>query len=175
MERTKILVNQKAMTLIELLVTLSIIVVVTTMLAAILKEGFISYDRIVSEADIQLSARSQSDVIVDDIRSSKIAQIEESSYPLVMDNTKLILFTGTMEEPETVTYFLQDHNIYRQINSQTPKKIISDVQDFKVDRDEQMVTVKFEINPETEQYKEPFSKEIVLQVSPRAVLSPVLN
>ena len=90
----------------------------TTLLAAIFKEGLVSYDRTVSEADLQLSVRHQSDVIVEDIRLSKIAVINGVSYPQTQSEPeKLTLFTGTSELPETIIYFLDGTSILRQVGS----------------------------------------------------------
>lgn len=169
MKWQRIVLNQKAMTLIELLVTLSLLVVVTTLLAAIFKEGLISYDQTVNEADIQLSVRHQSDVIIEDIRSSKIAVVNGVSYPQV-ESAKLILYTGTLESPETTIYFLNGASILRQVNSDTPKVVLQDVTQFQVSLSQPLVTVKIGVNPASTHYQEPITKAIVLHAIPRATL-----
>lgn len=167
------------MTLIELLITLTLVVVVTTLLAAIFKEGLVSYDRTVSEADLQLSVRHQSDVIVEDIRLSKISVIDGVTYPQ-SEPEKLTLFTGTAASPKTITYFLDGTNIVRQVGSQPSKVVFRDVTKFntsiekQLEKPKQLVTVKISLNPETSHYQDPITKEIVLQARPRATL-PTLS
>lgn len=160
------------MTLIELLVTLTLVVVVSTLLAAIFKEGLVSYDRTVNEADLQLSLRHQSDVIVEDIRLSKIAVIDGTSYPQTQSEpAKLTLFTGTPESPGTISYFLDGTNILRQVGSHPSEVVFKDVMNFNVSLNpQQLVTVKIAVNPATSHYQDPITKELVLQAKPRATL-----
>lgn len=174
MKWKRIVSHQKGMTLIELLVTLTLVVVVTTLLAAIFKEGLVSYDRTVNEADVQLSVRHQSDVIVEDIRSSKIVVINEVSYPQ-SEPEKLTLFTGTAEFPETITYFWDGTSILRQVGSTASEVVFQDVIQFNVSLQEQLVTVKIETNPATSRYQESITKEIVLRARPRATLPTISN
>lgn len=162
------------MTLIELLVTLTLVVVVSALLAAIFKEGLVSYDRTVSEADLQLSVRHQSDVIVEDIRLSKIFLIAGVTYPQ-SEPEKLTLFTGTSESPETITYFLDGTNIVRQVGSNPSEIVFKDVTKFNVSLEEQLVTVKIAVNPTSSHYQDQITKEMVLQARPRATLPTFSN
>lgn len=177
MKWKRIIFNQHAMTLIELLVTLTLVVVVSTLLAAIFKEGLVSYDRTVSEADLQLSVRHQSDVIVEDIRLSKIAVIDGESYPQTQSEpAKLTLFTGTSESPETITYILDGTNIVRQVGSQPSEVVFKDVSNFNVSvNPQQLVTVKIAVNPATTHYQDSIEKNMVLQAKPRATLPTLSN
>lgn len=165
------------MTLIELLVTLTLVVVVNTLLAAIFKEGLVSYDRTVSEADLQLSVRHQSDVFVEDIRLSKMAVIDGVSYPQTQSEpAKLTLFTGTSESPETITYFLDGTSILRQVGSNPSEVVFKDVIKFNVSlNQQQLVRVKISVNPATSHYQDPITKELVLQAKPRATLPTLSN
>lgn len=175
LDMKKIVCNQKGMTLIELLVTLTLVVVVTTLLAAIFKEGLVSYDRTVSEADVQLSVRHQSDVILENIRTSKIGVINEVSYPQ-SEPEKLTLFTGTEDLPATITYFKDGTSILRQVDDEPAETVFQNVIQFNVSLDSQsVVTITVKTNPSSSRYQESMAKEIVLQAKPRAALPTLSN
>ena len=174
MKRKKIFFNTKGMTLIELLVTIALVVITTSILVAILKEGFVSYDHTLNEADSQLTLRHQANVILEDIRSSKIAAIDEVHYPYA--TSSLYLFTGNKNEQKTITYSLIEMNgktnLVRQESNAEQKVAIEGVEYFNpsVNPENNLVTIKIKLKVPS-LYQNSSTKEIVLQAKPRAALS----
>lgn len=161
------------MTLTELLVTLVLVVMVTAILAAILKEGFQSYDYTVSEADSQLSARVDTDVMVEDIRSSKIAVIEDKRYPLTGES-RLELFNGSSESEvsKKIIYYLDQGTVFREVDGTLQQVAFENVSEFNTSVNEEngLVKVTMVVNPETDIYQKKYPKKIVVQARPRVTL-----
>lgn len=161
--------NEKGGSLIELLVTLSLLTVVIGLLGAFIKEGFIHYDRTVSQADLQVSLRHQSDKILKDIRSSKSGTIGETDYPFVEEG-KLVLLIGNRINEETITYFLNGETVYRKRGDLPAEIVCRNVIDFSVTVENSLITIHMTVKPITKRYGEEIRKEIDLQAKPRTIL-----
>ncbi len=104
--------TNKGFTLIELLITVSISMVIFTVIFSMFREGLVSYDRTVSQADVQLNLRHIHNLIKRDIVSSKIGTIDGISYP-VSETNSLTLLEESGVNHKIVIYSVEEGALYR--------------------------------------------------------------
>jgi len=171
--------NCKGITLIELLITVSISMVIFSIIFSLFREGLVSYDRTVSQADTQLEIRHIQNVIKRDIVSGVIKKINTKTYPYTEDN-KLYLLKNSSGDPVFVIYSVEDQSLFRReevyslADDETkPLKedhLIDDIA-FAVNiNPDFLVKVTVNKNIETDYSDQIVDKEINIQAKPRGEL-----
>lgn len=169
--------NNKGFTLIELLITVSISMFIFAVIFSLFREGLISYDRTVSEADTQLEIRHLQNVIKRDIVSGVIKTINTKTYPYTEEN-KLYLLNNSSGDPVFVIYSMEDQSLYRteeiykiaeDKTEQLKKDRLIDDISFAVKMDETNFLVKVTLakNLVTSYSDQIVNKEINVQAKPR--------
>jgi hypothetical protein len=173
--------NSKGITLIELLITVSISMFIFAVIFSLFREGLVSYDRTVSEADTQLEIRHIQNVIKRDVVSSVIKTINTKTYPYTVDN-KLYLLTNSSGDPVFVIYSIEDQSLYRteeiykigDDETEIVKKdrLINDVSfAVKIDGPNFLVKVTVNKNIMTSYSDQIVEKELNVQAKPRGELN----
>lgn len=174
-----IIQNRKGITLIELLVTISISAIIFSAILSLFKEGLISYDRTVNEADLQLQLRHVQNVIKQDIVTSKIGKLGANSFPKKEEENKLILFIGTENDPSFIEYFVgeDDGSLYRLVyriedgnrvilNNNYDRPILEDISDFTIVIDNNLVKVTIAKNEVSSYSNQSIDKDVFIQAKP---------
>lgn len=172
--------TSKGITLVELLVTISISVFIFGAIFSLFREGLISYDRTVSEADQQLELRHIQDVMKRDIVNSVIGTKNGKTYPY-REDSKLYLLTNSDGAPQIVIYSFEDQSLYRieEIyrvedggTDILQKDCIAKDISFHVEIDEtiNLVNVTVAKSTMTNYSKQPVDKKIIVQAKPRGKL-----
>lgn len=172
--------DNKGITLVELLVTISISVFIFGAIFSLFREGLISFDRTVSEADQQLELRYTQDVMKRDIVNSVIGTKNGKTYPYLEDDQLYLLITSDRNS-RFVMYSFEDESlyrteeIYRVEDDETDilqKDCIAKDISFNVEMDvtNNLVNVTIAKNTLTSYSKQSIDKKIIVQAKPRGKL-----
>lgn len=167
MQNHKSYLNQKGVTLIELLMTIAISAFIFTIVFALFKEGLVSYDRTVTEADSQLEVKYIHDVIKQDILNSKNGLLESIQYPKVEDN-QLMLYIGTKTESKMIKYFLDGDSLFRKVADNPEEEMMKSVSSFHVVvKSDNLVKVSIIKNLSSPYSMQAIEKSFYVQAKPR--------
>lgn len=172
--------TNKGFTLIELLIAVSISIFIFTIIFSLFREGLVSYDRTVSQAEAQLNLRHIHNLIKRDIVSSKIGTIDGTSYPMSVTN-KLTLLEESSVNYKFVIYSVEEDALYR---SEELNKIEEDetvvlnkdllIEDisavFGIDETDSLIKVTLFRKIITDYSSQIVDKEIEVQAKPRGII-----
>ena len=157
----------------ELLVTMTIISIVATILAGIFREGTLSSSHTIEDSGLAVNLRMKTDIIREDIRSSKIGILNGVNYPSYNTDTKtLILFTGTSTSPTTTQYNLSGNILYKQTGGGAAASFLTDVSNFNVTISGSTVEVNVQVDKISPDFsKRHYQKSVNLTAKPRIRIS----
>ena len=164
--------HQRGITIVEVLITTTIVVFIITAIFGLFKEGLLHFDRTVNEAEIQLDLRLQLEKITKDIRESKVGTVAGQSYPYVDDN-QLFLLKGTKENLETITYLLEEDQLIRKKivgGIESEEILLEQIVEFTVNYEDELVKMKLKKENTTPYSNQSIVKVQNIEVKPRKVI-----
>lgn len=157
----------------ELLVTITILGIVATILAGIFREGTLSSSHTIEDSGLAVTLRMKTDIMREDIRTSKIGTINGVNYPMYNTDTKtLILFTGTAISPATTQYNLSGNILYKQTGGGAAASFLNDVSNFDVTISGSTVEVDVQVDKISPDFsKRHYQKSVTITAKPRIRIS----
>ncbi|MGO4890567.1 Tfp pilus assembly protein FimT/FimU [Anaerobacillus sp. MEB173] len=167
-----VLRSEKGISLVEILVTIALIAVVSALLMVFFREGLISSSRTIEESELQLDVRHKIDVMINDIRTSKRGEYEGQLFPYIDSADRLILFSGSIDDPKTISYYKSGNTLYRKLDGQDPTMFIENSKvTFSVETDHHIKIIA-EIEDTIGYHNQGLEKEIVITAFPRGKIPP---
>lgn len=166
--------DERGVTLTELLITLSLMVLILAALFSILSEGVKGYSRDIAEVGSQLDLRLAGDKLRRDIRESQFGLFDVKKYPYTEEKS-LFLLAGDKLHPQIVTYSFQDRTLFRHAEG-TSQPVLGKVEDVEFQiieesHDQPIVGMKIMYKEKLPNQTQPITKQWSLQVMPRFSLN----
>lgn len=162
--------DQRGITLTELLVTLSLMVLILSALFSIFSEGIKSYSRDIAEVGMQLDLKLAGEKWRREIRTSQYGFFENKEYPYT-EEKKLFLLAGDKQHPQIISYSLEEGTLLRNSEG-TSQLVVKQVEnvEFHITQephDQPIVEMKIVYKENLPYQNNPITKQWNLQVTPR--------